>query len=185
MTKIIFGINVPYQSQEIDWEATDAQRKEVGYFTTLEFIRKPCIRIHKQMSFELCDVCGNQIVGGRAKRKITTCCPEHNKKKWDTTNGIVLERERNLCGARPTIFWNQMRRECFERDDYKCQGENCGIDIREYNPSKPPHAHHIVRVVDGGSNKLENLKTLCYHCHKIAHSRTMNIRRKHKPLVVD
>lgn len=179
MTRIIFGINVPYKSQTIDWEATEKLRKESGLSYFKDTVHVPCIRTHKELSFELCDVCGDQIVGGRAKRKLTTCCPEHNKRKWDTVNGIILERERKLVGARPTFFWQQIRHECFERDDYRCR--YCGVNIREHFKSgyKPPEAHHVIPVSEGGSNELENLKTACYDCHKKEHTRIENIRRKH------
>lgn len=181
MTKIIFGINIPYRSSEIDWEATDKKRREenpdLPFWKTL--VSVPCIKIHKELSFELCDVCGDQIVGGRSKRKLTTCSPDHNKKKWDATNGIILERERKLIGERPTWFWQTIRHECFERDNYKCQ--YCGSDIRELlrGGSKPAEAHHIIPVSEGGTNELENLKTACYDCHKKEHSHIENIRRRH------
>jgi hypothetical protein len=179
MVKIIFGIDVPYKSQTIDWEATERERDETGNFVFGDYVMVPCIRIHKEMSFELCDVCGDQIVGCRAKRKLTTCCPEHNKRKWDTTNGIILERERKLVGERPTWFWQTIRHECFERDDYKCR--YCGCDIREHikRGFKPPEAHHVKPISEGGTNELENLKTACYDCHKKEHSHIENIRRKH------
>lgn len=73
MTQIIFGINVPYQSREIDFEATDAKRKElekIKEFVPFMECRVTCPIIrHKDLFFELCDICGSQVPSGK--------CPSH------------------------------------------------------------------------------------------------------------
>ena len=46
---------------------------------------------------------------------------------------------------------------------YKCGNPNCrGIITLEI--------HHIVQVVDGGGNELENLLPLCPNCHSLHHA---------------
>lgn len=181
MTKIIFGINVPYQSTEIDWELTKGeQEKFPDRLFFMNHVRVPCIR-HMDLYFELCDICGSQIPTGRVSRGIKTCSPACNKKKnirWAIT---TENQERLLVGKRPTFFWNVIRKECFERDNYKCQ--DCGKDIRD-NIRFPGEAHHIVPISEGGTNELSNLKTLCYSCHKKAHSRVTKIKKQHKCLEV-
>jgi hypothetical protein len=196
LTKIIFGINVPYRSTEIDWEATDKLRKETGKIYFGDYVRVPCIR-HKELSFELCDICGNFIPYGRVSRGITTCTPKCNKKKWDTKNGLIIERERNAEGIRPTNFWQTISLECFQRDDFTCQKCNRTSDDlrklqqiernkRDYKPENYIlHCHHIKAIKDGGNNKLENLTTLCGKDHKLEHSHVGNMKRKHKCLEVD
>jgi len=183
MTKIIFGINVPYQTTEIDWEATDKLRIEKKLIAFGDWVRVPCIR-YKTLSFELCEYCGNQITGGRAKRGWKSCSPECNKKLNGAWAHHTYEKEKVAKGIRPIFFWWKIRDECFERDNYKCQ--TCGVDITEYLKKgiKPPEAHHIIQIKDGGSNELSNLKTVCYDCHKKEHSRSMKIRKLHKPLEV-
>jgi hypothetical protein len=182
VTKIIFGINVPYKSTEIDWEATDKLRKEdnTSRLGCGKFVRVPCIR-KKNLFFELCEYCGNQIIGGRAKRKLRSCSPECNKKLGGAWAHHTEQKEREQKGIRPMFFWWKIRDECFKRDNYKCQG--CGVDIKQ--EFKPPEAHHIIQISEGGSNQLENLKTLCYDCHKLEHSRAGNMKRVHKCLEVD
>jgi len=200
MTKIIWGINIPYQSTKIDWEATDKMCKNTPYAPTgFNPIRVPCIRIHKEMSFELCDVCGSQVPSGRVKRGITTCSPAHNAKKWDAINGLVIEKERNACGVRPTSFWQTISYECFKRDNFTCK--KCHKNREElennrkmeqmingkYNTHYKPtdyilNCHHIKAIKDGGNNKLENLETLCGKCHKIEHSRAKNESKKYRTL---
>ena len=188
VTKIIWGINVPYIGSKLEFTETDP-------------IWVPCIRTHKALSFELCDICGSQVPPGRARRGITTCCPKCNKKKWDVKNGLVIEREKNACGVRPTMFWLTISYECFQRDNFTCvhcwksREQLRKDDQSEYmidgkiNPKYKPedyvlNCHHIKPIKDGGNNQLENLMTLCGKCHKIEHSRVRNIQRKHRILEV-
>jgi hypothetical protein len=188
MTKIIFGINVPYLSQKIDREATDEKCRNAprdGRGVLPVFV--PCIRIHKELSFELCDICGSQVVAGRAKRGLTTCSPAHNSLKWDAFNGLVIEKERNACGVRPKSFWQTIKHDCFKRDNFTCT--SCNKTRKELSEEKNCnyedkilHCHHIIPIKDGGNNKLENLQTLCGRCHKKEHSRHKNIEKKHKSL---
>lgn len=196
MTKIIFGINVPYQSRKIDFEATDAKRKELekdGRFVSfIEYrVTRPVIR-YKDLSFELCDICGSQVPPGRASRGITTCCPKCNAKKWDVKNGLIIEKEKAACGIRPTSFWLTISYECFKRDKFTCQ--HCGKtkeqleQDRKAEPYGIDHilnCHHIKPIKSGGNNQLDNLITLCSKCHKIEHSHARNVARKHRPLLTD
>ena len=160
MTKLIFGINVPYQSQRLVFDR----------LITAPLQYEPCIRTHPQMFFVLCDICGSQVLPGRASRGLTTCCPACNKKKWDKINGLVIEREKAACGIRPTMFWTTISGECFKRDRYSCVKCNSGKKIE---------CHHIKPIKDGGDNQLSNLITLCYDCHKKEHSHISNVKKKH------
>lgn len=54
----------------------------------------------------------------------------------------------------------------YQRDNYRCQ--NCGA--KQVDESVELHAHHIVPLSDGGTNKSSNLKTLCSDCHKAIHT---------------
>ena len=179
--KIIWGINIPYVSQEIDFDATDARRKELQELYPDKYISfmdcrvwSPCIR-YQDYSFELCEYCGNQVVGGRLKHHWKTCSKECNEKVNGAWAHHTLTMERELKGARPTFFWWKIRNECFGRDGWKCQ--RCGKDIRTTN--NPGEAHHIIPISEGGSNKLENLKTFCYGCHKIEHSHDLKEAKKY------
>jgi hypothetical protein len=117
--KIVWGINVPYVGEKITWPGVEENRPCSG--EAIKPLWVPCIRIHKEMSFELCDVCGEAVPYGRVSRRITTCCPKCNAKKWDVINGLVIEKERNANGVRPKSFWNTIRAGCFSRDNYTCQ----------------------------------------------------------------
>ena len=195
MTKITFGINVPYQSTEIDWEATDKLRKETNSYIP-KFVRVPCIR-QKDLFFELCDICGNFIPYGRISRRITTCSPKCNGKKWGAINGLIIERERNAEGIRPTSFWQTISFDCFRRDNFtcqKCHKTSADLHILQQTDQNKPgykpdnyilHCHHIKAIKDGGNNKLENLITLCGKDHKLERSRVGKIKRQHHCLEVD
>ena len=65
--------------------------------------------------------------------------------------------------------WDERRRAVYRRDDYTCQ--NCGVQSGPNAPGNgvPLHAHHVVPKSRGGSNRLENLQTLCESCHNRAH----------------
>lgn len=51
------------------------------------------------------------------------------------------------------------RRQALVRDGYQCRA--CGHVVH----GKSAHVDHIVPKVQGGSDLLENLQTLCVHCH--------------------
>jgi len=63
--------------------------------------------------------------------------------------------------------WGRRRRRVYKRDNYICQ--ECGRRGGKRGDAEL-HAHHIVPLSKGGSNKLKNLKTLCKDCHAEAHS---------------
>ena len=64
---------------------------------------------------------------------------------------------------------DDVRRDVLRRDGYKCQ--QCQWTHKEWNPSDPRHLelHHIKHHIKGGSNKRDNLKTLCTVCHDKLH----------------
>jgi len=187
--KIIWGINIPYQSTKIDFDATERKRKELeaqGEHPSFMECRVvvPCIR-KKDFFFEMCEFCGGQVTGGRLKRGWKSCSKECHDKVGSAWAHHTKIMEREQTGKRPVYFWFEFRHECFERDNYICQ--SCRCDVREHikRGFNPPEAHHIIPISKGGSNKLSNLKTLCYDCHKEEHSRIGKIKRQHKPLIIE
>jgi 5-methylcytosine-specific restriction endonuclease McrA len=55
-----------------------------------------------------------------------------------------------------------VRREVLARDQHRCQAPGCGR-------TRFLAVHHIVPRNQGGSNKPENLSTLCSSCHRLGH----------------
>ena len=56
--------------------------------------------------------------------------------------------------------WDDIRGEVLKRDGYRCG--NCGS-------SENIIVHHIVPLAKGGTNSVNNLRTLCDDCHKKIH----------------
>ena len=67
------------------------------------------------------------------------------------------------------IKWTYAERtEILKRDNYICQ--TCNIKVHDRSTGKwntPDKAHidHIISLVDGGLNELNNLQTLCRTCN--------------------
>lgn len=66
--------------------------------------------------------------------------------------------------------WDSRRRELYQRDEYTCQ--NCGARGGRHGDAEL-HAHHIVPISKGGTNKPSNLKTVCKECHDAIHGNRM------------
>jgi 5-methylcytosine-specific restriction endonuclease McrA len=188
VTKIIWGINIPVSA--VTFKGWDKKNNDYVY--------EPCI-VHKTFSFELCNVCGEQVAGERLKSGLTTCSPECSVKKWDIRHGFIITREREQQGIRPSRFREIIKSECFRRDNYTCRRckktdeellhlmeSETGISEKSNNSGKKSdyvlNAHHIRPINLGGDNSLDNLITLCGKCHKKEHSTDANIKRKHYPL---
>lgn len=57
--------------------------------------------------------------------------------------------------------WDSLRQVVLERDGYRCR--KCGSN------SRPLQVDHIVSLSHGGTNRLDNLQTLCLRCHSLKH----------------
>jgi 5-methylcytosine-specific restriction endonuclease McrA len=67
-------------------------------------------------------------------------------------------------GRNTTTIPPRVRREVLARDKHRCQAPGCGR-------TRFLEVHHIVARSSGGSNKAENLTTLCAACHRLYHER--------------
>jgi 5-methylcytosine-specific restriction endonuclease McrA len=185
VAKIIWGLNIPVSGSRFkEWDTV-----------TKKPVFESCFN-RKGFSFELCDVCGEQVAGDRFSAGLTTCSIECTVKKWDVRHDFVITKERTQKGKRPLRFWEVIKRECFRRDNNTCQG--CGKTTRELDELAAKtegivgehnemfkqtdfilNAHHIKPISEGGDNTPANLVTLCGKCHKKEHSAAANRKRKH------
>jgi len=80
----------------------------------------------------------------------------------------VLEEDRQAPPHDRNIS-DATRRRALQRDNYTCR--QCGWSYEDWNPSDPRflELHHVIHHVAGGSNELDNLKTLCNVCHDEVH----------------
>jgi 5-methylcytosine-specific restriction endonuclease McrA len=67
-------------------------------------------------------------------------------------------------GRNTTTIPPRVRREVLARDQHRCQAPGCGR-------TRFLEVHHIVSRQQGGSNKAENLTTLCASCHRLWHEK--------------
>jgi len=67
-------------------------------------------------------------------------------------------------GRNTTTIPPRVRREVLARDQHRCQAPGCGR-------TRFLEIHHIKSRGNGGSNKEENLVTLCGSCHRLYHER--------------
>ncbi len=58
----------------------------------------------------------------------------------------------------------RIRREILARDRHQCRRKGC-------NHTRFLEIHHITPRAEGGSNKIDNLVTLCTACHKLLHEK--------------
>jgi len=96
-----------------------------------------------------------------------------NRKKLKTS----INRKINVLGKitlktdiRDTELWSLTRKKILKRDRHTCQ--DCG-DRRKFTDlffgKLELHIHHKKSVVEGGTNALDNLITLCFSCHQKIH----------------
>lgn len=139
MPKLTFAVGVPVKGQRYTVDKN-------GNGSWVPHIH------HRELYFNICDICGTQIIDRRRKRK---CSNECTKTYWER----VREAERNE-NCRP-YFWNTFRQEALTRDGRRCT--QCGS-------GKSLEVHHIVPIHAGGTNELGNLTTLCHRCHASLHA---------------
>jgi hypothetical protein len=60
------------------------------------------------------------------------------------------------------VDWAELRETALRRDGYHCG--NCGSIVGL-------NVHHVVPLGYGGSNRLDNLRTLCWECHQRSHGK--------------
>jgi len=92
-------------------------------------------------------------------------CAEHARPAWQQKGGQRTESARRT-GTRK--FNQHIRPAVFRRDGFVCQ---LNIDGVCQSPGRPLpadllEADHIIEVAHGGSDDLDNLRTVCKPCHR-------------------
>lgn len=70
--------------------------------------------------------------------------------------------------------WQRIRRVVLERDGWRCT--RCGR-------AGALEAHHVQHVLQGGTDDLSNLVTLCRRCHIDAHDLAPESQRRWRDLI--
>ncbi len=103
-------------------------------------------------------------------------CPECEHATTATSRGDIplaaSELERLECDAKisetgqpnKSSIPPSVKRNVLSRDRHRCQSRGC-------TSTRFLEVHHIIPRIRGGSNKPENLVSLCGGCHQILHER--------------
>lgn len=87
-----------------------------------------------------------------------------------TPNGWVIEDNKDCSwfvkNVRYIPGWKDLRNTVFERDSYTCQ--YCG------DKDSKLECDHIIPVVSGGSDELDNLTTSCISCNRSKGSKSLS-----------
>ena len=70
--------------------------------------------------------------------------------------------ERDARGYNRATIPPAIRRQVLDRDGHRCATPGC-------TAARFLEVHHVVARKNGGSNRVENLTTLCHRCHRAAH----------------
>ncbi|MFC1572277.1 HNH endonuclease [Candidatus Eisenbacteria bacterium] len=105
-----------------------------------------------------CSTCQRSFVRtDRGQKRITAAELETIK-----CDAIIQENGRRSRSTIPPSIRNRV----LARDQHRCQTPGC-------KRTRFLEVHHIHPVARGGSNRPENLTTLCSGCHRLGHSRTL------------
>ena len=72
-----------------------------------------------------------------------------------------------------------LRRECMRRDDWHCV--ECGRPVSDRVPEWADNRAHMAHIVSrgaGGSDTLENVRTLCKRHHSVGEHNPKSVRSK-------
>ena len=108
-------------------------------------------------------------VQSRPKQIVMYRCEECGRTKVSTSRGLIEVESRDedaqvlgSDGVNRSAIPPKTRRQVLARDGHRCKGRGCGS--RHFL-----EVHRIVPRSRGGSNREENLVTLCSACHRLAH----------------
>ncbi len=67
--------------------------------------------------------------------------------------------------------WAKQRMRALVRDDFRCQAHRLGLSPQECSETRLGQliVHHIIRRIEGGTDDLENLITVCREHHAQIH----------------
>lgn len=108
------------------------------------------IHVHK------CSDC-EQAITTTSRGDIPLAAPELERLECDAK--ISKTGQPNKSSIPPSV-----KRNVLSRDRHRCQSPGC-------NSARFPEVHHIIPRNQGGSNKPENLVSLCGGCHQPLHDR--------------
>jgi len=111
---------------------------------------KPPFAKRNKNGEKICVWCGGELSGRRRKWCSQECVDEYLARRSQAGMvSYVKIRDNGICAE-------------------------CGIDsstLKIPGRRKSWDAHHVIPLFEGGRHEPDNVITLCYHCHKKAHSK--------------
>lgn len=97
----------------------------------------------------------------------TRYCPEHGKPAYQQRSR-VSERTESARRTGTRRFNQHVRPAVLKRDNFSCQLNIDGVCVSrgEPLPADQLEIDHILEVAYGGSDDLDNLRTVCRPCHR-------------------
>jgi hypothetical protein len=111
---------------------------------------------------------GAGIVPASGARAICPACGDPRSPDAALCVGCAGGPQETISGQSPCSDWPQIRRECFRKDERRCQ--RCG-------GKNDLTAHHLRPRAWGGPDVLRNLITLCERCHDLIEIKTEDLGR--------
>lgn len=86
---------------------------------------------------------------------------------------IRRARVRGIEGSYTQVEWQEL----LQQFDYTCANPICG---RKHDNSRwgKLTVDHVVPIVLGGSNTIDNIQPLCYHCNYTKHNKIVDYRKE-------
>ncbi len=130
-----------------------------------------CTRVHSGTPYQIvihkCVECGKMTVPTTAGERPLS----RGEAEAVSCDARVLESgQRNRATIAPAV-----RREVLARDGHRCQMPGC-------RHTRFLEVHHKVPRAAGGSNRPENLITMCSSCHSLVHEKKLDIAGWRSPL---
>lgn len=140
-----------------DWVRANSGNK------AYRFCSNECYRNWRRDKREVeCEQCGSPFLRGEVSQRFCShdCYAEWNQGEnhWHFTDFGRDEYLRRRSEAKGK--WSKTRTQALERDGFSCRacgsgGDGVILDV-----------HHVKPILEGGTNELHNLLTLCRRCHK-------------------
>jgi 5-methylcytosine-specific restriction endonuclease McrA len=99
---------------------------------------------------------GNYSASSPGEKRLKAEAQRRKQEEWAARSDEIA-RER----FEVQMVWSMTREAVLKRDQYSCR--MCG-SVKE----SALHIHHILKRVEGGTDHMDNLITVCNRCHKAA-----------------
>lgn len=87
----------------------------------------------------------------------------------------ILKRKKFSFSVRYALLMRQ-RKQLILKDEIVFLSPHCRLCEEDLKNNSIPQVDHIIALVDGGSNEIQNLQILCKKCHELK-TKIENVQR--------